>query len=277
MGKVCIYHDNCTDGFMSFVVVKSKYPDTEGYPAKYGEAPPDVTGRDVVIVDFSYPRNVILDMKERAKSLLILDHHKTAKEALDGLDFAIFDMAKCGASLAFSYLFPDRSVPRIIEYIEDRDLWRRELPFSDLVANALWLRPKKFEEWEQLLHYNEEEMEELVQLGSTVEAVKNNIVEQLMRDKVEIRLKGLKLNAVNSAVYVSEIGNKLLETEPVGVVFSVKSGKVLFSLRSRDDRPDVSEIAKLFGGGGHRNAAGFEVSISQFINDVLVKCEEESK
>lgn len=35
-------------------------------------------------------------------------------------------------------------------------------------------------------------------------------------------------------------------------------GKFQFSLRSRGDI-DVSEIAKKFGGGGHKNAAGFQL------------------
>jgi nanoRNase/pAp phosphatase (c-di-AMP/oligoRNAs hydrolase) len=33
-----------------------------------------------------------------------------------------------------------------------------------------------------------------------------------------------------------------------------------FSLRSSDDGADVAEVAKQYGGGGHRNAAGFKVS-----------------
>ena len=42
------------------------------------------------------------------------------------------------------------------------------------------------------------------------------------------------------------------------------------SLRSVGDY-DVSAIAKTFGGGGHRNAAGFEVALDRlkFIDGVL--------
>ena len=37
----------------------------------------------------------------------------------------------------------------------------------------------------------------------------------------------------------------------------------VFSLRSSDDGADVSEVAKQYGGGGHRNASGFTVSFAQ--------------
>lgn len=35
----------------------------------------------------------------------------------------------------------------------------------------------------------------------------------------------------------------------------------VFSLRSTDTGPDVSEIAKAYGGGGHAHAAGFRVPL----------------
>jgi nanoRNase/pAp phosphatase (c-di-AMP/oligoRNAs hydrolase) len=38
---------------------------------------------------------------------------------------------------------------------------------------------------------------------------------------------------------------------------------VSFSLRSSDDGEDVAEVAKQYGGGGHRNASGFTVSFAQ--------------
>jgi uncharacterized protein len=38
-------------------------------------------------------------------------------------------------------------------------------------------------------------------------------------------------------------------------------GSRTWSLRSEDSRQDVSEVASTFGGGGHRNAAGFRVPV----------------
>ena len=84
MSKIlCIYHGNCADGFgAAWVVRKALGDDVEFFPGVYQSEPPDVTGRDVVMVDFSYKRDVLLDMAAEADSIVIIDHHKTAQEDL---------------------------------------------------------------------------------------------------------------------------------------------------------------------------------------------------
>ena len=76
----CIYHANCPDGFAAAWVVKKALENVVFFPAGYQTTPPDVTGKDVVIADFSYKRPVLLEMAAQANSILILDHHKTAIE-----------------------------------------------------------------------------------------------------------------------------------------------------------------------------------------------------
>ncbi len=63
--------------------------------------------------------------------------------------------------------------------------------------------------------------------------------------------------------YASDAGNELLKLHPravfAGTWLRRADGFIQWSLRSEDAREDVAEIAKKFGGGGHRNAAGFQV------------------
>ena len=55
----------------------------------------------------------------------------------------------------------------------------------------------------------------------------------------------------------------MAQGQPFAVCYwDTLQGRV-FSLRSTDDGMDVSEIAKQYGGGGHRNAAGFTVSLDR--------------
>ena len=83
MKKLCIYHGNCADGFGAAYAVWKRYGEAvEFYPGVYQQDPPDVTGRDVIMVDFSYKRPVIEQMAQDANSILILDHHKSAEEDL---------------------------------------------------------------------------------------------------------------------------------------------------------------------------------------------------
>lgn len=74
MGRtICIYHGNCADGFTAaWAVWKALGAQVEFIPGVYGEAPPDVTGADVIMVDFSYKRPVLEAMAAKAHSMLIL-------------------------------------------------------------------------------------------------------------------------------------------------------------------------------------------------------------
>jgi hypothetical protein len=79
---LCIYHGNCADGFGAAWVVRKALGDIEFHPGKHQSPPPDLTGKDVIMVDFSYSRPVLLAMAAQANSILIIDHHKTAIDAL---------------------------------------------------------------------------------------------------------------------------------------------------------------------------------------------------
>jgi len=86
MIPLCIYHGNCQDGFGSAWVVK-RFFDPHGVDFHAGvhqNPPPDVKGRDVILVDFSYKRSILEEMLSTANSVLVLDHHKSAKEDLEG-------------------------------------------------------------------------------------------------------------------------------------------------------------------------------------------------
>jgi hypothetical protein len=57
---LCIYHGNCADGFTSAWVMHHAYlGGIELYAGTYGQEPPDVTDREVYMVDFSYKRPVL--------------------------------------------------------------------------------------------------------------------------------------------------------------------------------------------------------------------------
>ena len=86
----------CHDGIAAAWAAWTVFGDLATYvPASYGDAPPVVvdaiTGdpRDVIVADFSYPREKILRLHDEARSLLVLDHHASAEAALVGL--VVFD------------------------------------------------------------------------------------------------------------------------------------------------------------------------------------------
>jgi len=256
--RVVIYHANCIDGFTAAWVAYQCFRDDAVYvPASYGDVPPDVTDREVVIVDFSYPRDVLLSMKERARSLIVLDHHKTAAEALDGLPFAEFDMERSGAGMVWDH-FHGGERPWLVDYVEDRDLWRFKLPHSKEI-NA-WIgacRRDSFADWDKLAATS---LDEVIKKGDAVLAYVDRYVHEMCAQARTVRFEGYDVPIVNAPyICISELVGELAKSAPFAVGwFQRADGRYAYSLRSRGpDGVDVSEIAKRFGGGGHRNAAGF--------------------
>ena len=141
MKKLCIYHGNCADGFGSAWCVRHALGEenVEFFAGVYGDTLPDVAARDVVMVDFSYKRPVMLEAIDKASSVLVLDHHKTAAQDLADLPGAtvVFDMDRSGAGITWDYYHPGEQRPALINVIEDRDLWRFKLPRTrEIQANV---------------------------------------------------------------------------------------------------------------------------------------------
>ena len=69
--NLVIYHANCTDGFGAAYAAWKLLGDRADYhPAKYGEAPPDVSGKNVVVLDFSYDNATTKKLMKDAKNFL---------------------------------------------------------------------------------------------------------------------------------------------------------------------------------------------------------------
>lgn len=276
MRTVIVYHAGCWDGFCAAWVLRWKYPAAEFHAAHYGTEPPDVTGSRVVVADFCYKRGAMLMVAGRAASLTVLDHHKTAEAELTGFadecergygfprPDVVFDMSKSGGRLAWEFINRDGlngdatdSAPWPVDYTEDRDLWRHALPFSREINAALRSYPLDFNGWDAMAL--RDPVEWLVPEGRALLRHDAQVVDQHVRHAREIELGGHKVLAVNATVLFSDIAGKLAEDRPFGACyFDRADGLRQWSLRSRDGGVDVSEVAVRLGGGGHRNAAGFE-------------------
>ena len=261
---ICIYHGNCADGFgAAFAIWKRDGDCVTYYPGVYGVAPPDVTGLDVAIVDFSYKRPVMIELASKAKSILVLDHHKTAQAELDGLAAECpnvtveFDMERSGAMMAWQYFRPDRPIPMFIAYLQDRDLWTKKLHGVDEFTAALRSYPQDFNIWDKLCDNGPQA---LITEGYAIQRYFRTLVEQAKKHAHMRVIAGYTVPVVNASMFMSsEVAGELAEGQPFAAVYVETATDVIWSLRSRSDGVDVSEVAKRFGGGGHRNAAGFTV------------------
>jgi uncharacterized protein len=281
MGPLCIYHGGCDDGFAAAWAVRAI--DAEGsvefFAGSHNHAPPEITGRHVILVDFSYSRNALLQMSEKACSVVVLDHHKTAADELAGFpeppEFfgdkgravrnwiehapriaTLFDMKRSGAGMAWDFFHRGRSRPDFINYIEDRDLWRNTLPGVEEFTIALRSYPQDFLVWDRLV---DQGAPVLISEGTSILRYYRLRVREFLQCAYVAKLGGCLCWISNTPHFAaSDVAGELSKREfQFGATYTESgNGRWQYSLRS-NGQFDVSELARQFGGGGHKGAAGF--------------------
>lgn len=312
---ICIYHENCADGFTAAWSVWKKFPDAEFYAGIYGQEPPDVIGKHVVFVDFSYKHDVLTEMSKKAESILILDHHKSAKEDIlsqstigltapvcmtewkdlswerhlrnvyqdkcEGIHtavvYAVFDMERSGARIAWEFFHPNVPIPQLVLHVEDRDLWRFKLGKTREIQAYVFSHEYTFEAWEYMAGMcdDPEGHKEMAAAGAAIERKHFKDIAELVKvSKRRMFIGGHEVYVVNlpytmasdachalckETMYPSGSGELNVNPAFGASYYDATDGRI-FSLRSIGEF-DVSEIAKKYGGGGHKNASGFKVSV----------------
>jgi oligoribonuclease NrnB/cAMP/cGMP phosphodiesterase (DHH superfamily) len=302
------FHADCLDGFGAAWAAWRRFGDAARYiPMHYGLAwqPGDVAGRDVFVLDFSFPPDELTAMARLARSVHQLDHHASARDAWQarltagaggraefedaGLALRVsFDMDKSGARLAWEHFHPGQDVPRAIAHIEDQDLWRFRLDGTRAFCRALRLRPFEFAAWDEIARaadgaddapyralrtegeaierFMTVEVERLAASALVMPAVLNVAAHE--GDPAGLAVAGLAVNA--NMLFASELGHRLaLQSGSFGLVWQLAAdGEVKASLRACG-RVDVAALAARLGGGGHPNAAGFRMPWAKFAREVL--------
>lgn len=262
---ICIYHGNCADGFGAAWVFKN-FADREFdfHAGVYQDAPPDVDGRDVYLVDFSYKLPVVEQLRECASRLVLIDHHKTAIDDLrplidSGAIEALVDLRSSGAMLAWQWFNGNMTAPpMLLRHIEDRDLWRFALEGTREIQACVFSHPYDFAVWDRLMAADPQSLRAE---GAAIERKHfKDIREFIAAAKREMKIAGYQVPVLNAPYFwSSDAGHIMADGYPFAACYwDTPSGRV-FSLRSTDAGLDVSEIAKQYGGGGHRNAAGFRI------------------
>ncbi|HEY7374546.1 MAG TPA: DHHA1 domain-containing protein, partial [Polyangia bacterium] len=162
---------------------------------------------------------------------------------------------RSGAGMAWDH-FEQGPRLRIVDYVEDRDLWRHRLLYSKEV-NA-WISTLEFDfaVWDEAASTD---FEWMVRNGKVALAKTDQYVREVKKNARRVVFDGHSVLCVNAPqVDVSELGHALAQGELFAVAWWQQAdGMFQYSLRSIGGF-DVSEVAKRYGGGGHKNAAGFQ-------------------
>lgn len=288
---VIFYHANCVDGFAAAHVIEryviENYSLTQiMIPVKYGEIETvedlnkhyahHLLGSEVFIVDFSFPPEVMDHVAKMSTRLYWLDHHKTAFEEMKfdiskrydlwaGPNFyLVLDNSKCGAMLAWEFVHGvGAEAPDFIKVVDDYDRWVFQYPQTKDAQMYIRSHSMNRLAFDSLMLMS---MDEMAQAGGMMRQYYSAQLENhKKREWMDIYLYGEHGYALNAdAAFSSELGHFLAEQSGTfGAVYQVEGSLLKFSLRSCGDY-DVSALAKKFGGGGHKNAAGFTYDAANF-------------
>lgn len=262
MTQVVLYHDDA-DGFGAAYAIwwhdrniRQTTKERLYIPVNYGqpvpELPEDTTS--VTVVDFSYDRATCDALFAKYPDFLVLDHHKTAEAALEGAIYARFDQTKSGAVLTWHHFNQDVALPSILGFVQDRDLWRWALPHSEEVNLYISTLGRDFLAWDNFT------LAEARSAGRAIKKYQDMLLEKIIETAYPNTEGHYHIMECYTPVLQSEVGNALCQRFPdvdfATLVTLTGRSKGRISLRSVGDT-DVSVIAKQYGGGGHKNAAGF--------------------
>ncbi len=260
-----MFHENCYDGITAaWVAWKAGVQKENMFPLSYGAQPPRTShpGKDakVLMVDFSLPLQELRELEKSVDTLIVLDHHKTAKADLSAYDHAYFNESESGASLAWRFFCPTEPQPRLVQYVREHDLWQFNLPYSESVRSYIRSYLISIENCGYLNAALSTDFDRVVSEGSGIRRSIETAVETMCSQAVVKEIGGYRVPVANTTIYFSEVGSRLLElyhNAPFAAYYMDRAdGKRQWGLRSRPDF-DCSKVAKKLGGGGHAQASGF--------------------
>jgi len=299
--KPLILTHNDMDGWCAGAIARVLL-DAEVRTVQYGTPCPveDAAGRDVFVLDFSWPADEMAQLAAAAKQLVWVDHHPgpiadeerfherlgTLHDIADeaGVAFSadcILSLRadRCGAWLTYEHLWGpgDARRPPIVDLVDDHDRWVHAIQDTKPVLAALHAlvgdEGPLWKGWGPLLdtssRYAPKRIRQLVDQGAILLIDRAARVRKAARQAIPMMLDGHSAMMVNAPPdIVSDLGAALCEQPGVtiGWIWSVgvQRGevRVFHSLRSAPDGPEVNSICARRGGGGHPHAAGWSKALT---------------
>ena len=262
---VVLYHNGCHDGFGGAWVAWNKFKSKAEYiPVDHGKEPLEgLVDKQIYLIDFCYSAAIMQILLEQNKKVVVLDHHISQADIVGISTEHVYDNDRSGSVIAWQYFFPGQPVPKLLKHVQDIDLWRFAMPHTKELMAALDGYPFDFKLWNKLRDEweDKEAIKKYLEAGRVILHYEGRVIERLIRHIERVDLDGFPAYAVNSPILESELGNWIVEhKKAIGIIWSYKGGSIKVSLRS-NGKTDVSKIAQLHGGGGHKGAAGFAFDV----------------
>ncbi len=274
---LCIYHKDCIDGTTAAAVVLRKFPDAHTFPLGHGCTEEEIEAiiatatldSHIYIVDASFGAEYLL---ERGYSVTVLDHHISEHERMTTLQQKestltyIFDNTKSGASLTWTYFFPDEPLPQLILHVEDSDLWKQLYGrATEDVTNylSIWRNNP-----EKVRTFFEKPVTEIQTYGSYIsEYIAIEVAKYITKKPLILSIGQYSIQVYNITNHQSVCGHILsTQTNSAVGLYSIDGDSVRISFRSLPSHtPSALDLAHILGGGGHRDSSGARMPLQQFV------------
>lgn len=259
---ILITHQDCLDGATAALVglnagLVPRFVEPDGALAALKSLPAE-SARPVYLADVSLKPEELAEWDADVGH--ILDHHQSALP-LAGHPRVTIDLGRSGAHLMYDFateqgwIRPTPAWDRLVAAVEDYDLWR---PFHSAGQNLgrlfrdlgfEWFRTRFAGGWTPYTPSEASRLAEIV--ASEREFIARELSRQRRLSVGGLVLVGILLDADGPT---NELAHRLLEDGADLVVMVKPDGRI--SARS-GPRIDVARLtADLWGGGGHRRAAG---------------------
>ncbi|MFA5997980.1 MAG: hypothetical protein WC814_01130 [Candidatus Paceibacterota bacterium] len=262
---VVLYHGKCPDGFAGAYAAWKKFGDTATYmPVDHGDAPPEgLDGKEVYLVDFCYETAEQMDsLAKTAKRLVVLDHHESTRALAERAPEHIYDAARSGATIAWTYFHPGAPMLRLMKYLEDGDLYHYVLPETRDIFSYLLVLPFEFAAWDELALGLEDDIKrvEILQKAHAYTEFFEALAQSSVERAKKVRFEGYEVYFVATHPNItvkSYVAHELyVKQPPFALIVTAHPNGFGVSIRS-DGSIDVAKIAEKYGGGGHPGSAGF--------------------
>lgn len=271
-----LYHGrSCPDGFGAALAAWLFFGDRAEYrgldhgdiqtPADLNAQLGPLSGRAIYMLDFAFGPDLMAALDTCAAKLIVLDHHQSARDRLLGYQCRCgvihFDLNKSGARLAWEFFHPTQPVPALIRHIEDRDIWKWELPDSAAYLAALDMEPRTFARWAEIAAFTPEQTTAFTARGGAMDEKFRQLCDDIARTAQPVTLNGIQgLMANCPGVFHSQVGDILArQSGSFALMWHAGAKGVKAGLRSRTGFNCIP-LAESFGGGGHPQACGFRFS-----------------
>lgn len=261
---VVLYHAECTDGFVAAWAAYKKFGLKAQYiPVEHQVPPPeDLVGREIYMVDFTYPREVTERLMAVNSRVTAIDHHVSVAEVTRITTDGVYDNDQSGAMLSWKYFNPGITPPFLVRIVQDYDLYRLVIPETELLIDWLDLFDFDFKAYDRVARMLERPagLKRALKQGTLVKQYREKVVERLVANAAyEVQFENYRVLAVTTELFHAETATVLAKGRPFGIAWRVRRKGTYCSLRSDPDQVNVAELAVRYGGGGHAHAAGFVV------------------